>query len=540
MRLFSLLVIATLSGFVSLSYEILWFRVFSFADKGRPGVFGILLGAYLLGLACGAMASQRLVSLPREADGRRQTLSVAAALGASTVAAYLVIPATAWLAGVGYWELGYLLVAIAAALLGLVFPVLSHLGMGPDEAVGARLSYLYVASIVGSAAGSLVTGFVLTDVWSTTVIARALALAGIALAGGVALMAERQRRVLDHAADRRSRARVAGSIGVPVLAAVALLLSERALFDGLYERLLFKRDPARAPFAELEETRGGVVAILQDGMVFGGGVYDGFISTDLVHDRNGLVRAYALAALHPRPARVLVIGLATGAWTEVIRNLDGVEEITAVEINEGYLPIIARHAEVSGLLHDPRVKITIDDGRRWLSRNPDARFDAIVMNTTWHWRAHSTNLLSIEFLQLARRHLLPGGILYFNSTYSPDVMKTAATVFPSMMRVGSFLAVGDAPVTFDVMRWETMLRSLKRRQGGPVFEPADAFAMRSLDSLIAFPTSLYESPRRYGIEGRASLLRAVSTARVITDDNMVPEWRGTQPLYPPDERLIRR
>ena len=50
------------------------------------------------------------------------------------------------------------------------------------------------------------------------------------------------------------------------------------------------------------------------------------------------------------------------------------------------------------MLHDPKVDIVIDDGRRWLNPPPDERFDVIVMNTTWHWRAHITDLLSTEFM----------------------------------------------------------------------------------------------------------------------------------------------
>ncbi len=53
----------------------------------------------------------------------------------------------------------------------------------------------------------------------------------------------------------------------------------------------------------------------------------------------------------------------------------------------------------------------IDDGRRWLLGNPDRRFDAIVQNTTWHWRSHATNLLSAEYFELVATRLEPGGIL---------------------------------------------------------------------------------------------------------------------------------
>ena len=36
------LVVAAISGFIALSYEILWYRVSSFASLGLSGAFGLL------------------------------------------------------------------------------------------------------------------------------------------------------------------------------------------------------------------------------------------------------------------------------------------------------------------------------------------------------------------------------------------------------------------------------------------------------------------------------------------------------------------
>src|SRR5919109_1334015 len=113
------------------------------------------------------------------------------------------------------------------------------------------------------------------------------------------------------------------------------------------------------------------------------------ISTSLVNDRNMIVRAYGVGAIHPAPREVLMIGLATGAWAQVIANMPGVEKFTIVEINPGYLQLIAKYPQVSSLLRNPKVEIVIDDGRRWLARHPDRQFDVIVANVTFHFRAHA-------------------------------------------------------------------------------------------------------------------------------------------------------
>src|SRR5277367_3838040 len=46
--------VAGASGFIALSYEILWYRLYSFVSWGAPVTFGLLLAAYLFGIAYGS------------------------------------------------------------------------------------------------------------------------------------------------------------------------------------------------------------------------------------------------------------------------------------------------------------------------------------------------------------------------------------------------------------------------------------------------------------------------------------------------------
>ena len=521
------LVVVALSGFFSLSYEILWYRAFSFASGGAPWVFGRVLAVFLLGLAQGAFVSRTFVTASHSGDSAQQRRVVGMAVVAASVCAYLVIPGLAWLASHRAWPAGFLLVAAAAFVMGLVLPVVSHLGIAPDNAVGARLSYLYLASVLGSALGCLLTGFVFSDVWTLETISIVLALTGVGLGIALSVAAVRISTPSLGVAGAMRGVRTLAVITVVAIVAIGL---HRPLFANVYERLLYKDQASSRPsFAEVVETRGGVVAVTTDKVVYGGGIYDGMIETDLVRDENLLVRAYALAGMHPRPARILMIGLGTGAWAAALLQLPGVAHLTAVEINAGYLPIIARHAEVSGILSDPRVSIVIDDGRRWLAQNPNERFDAIVMNTTWYWRAHSTNLLSNEFMQLARRHLDDGGILYFNTTWSPDAMKTGMSAFPYGLRCVNFVALSDAPIQFDSARWDSFLRGLRRADGRLVFDVPSSASTARLDSLLAFGRSINGTSVSYGLERRSSVLQRVADAHIITDDNMRVEWRATSP-----------
>jgi spermidine synthase len=251
---------------------------------------------------------------------------------------------------------------------------------------------------------------------------------------------------------------IAPGIGLTLGLACFAIFGSAKLFDRVWERMYFKEKFADDDrFDYVVENKHGVIAVTVDGTVLGGGAYDGRISTSLVDDRNAIIRAYVIGAVHPHPKNVLMIGLASGGWAQVLVNHPEVEHVTAIEINDGYLEVISRHDQVKSLLQNPKFTPVIDDGRRWLQRNPDRKFDLIVMNTTWNWRAHSTNLLSSEFMELARKHLEPSGIFFFNTTSSPDAKKTALTIYPYGLRVYNFIAVSDSPMKLDKTRWNDLL-----------------------------------------------------------------------------------
>jgi spermidine synthase len=308
-------------------------------------------------------------------------------------------------------------------------------------------------------------------------------------------------------------------------AAAATWKGNDRAYDRIWEKLQFKDElTADFRFAEIVETKSGVITVAPSGEVYGGGAYDGIFNAGLRYDRNGIFRTYSLGAMRPEYHEALMVGLASGSWAQVVVNLPGVKKLTVVEINPGYLQIIARHPEAAWLLSDPRVEIVIDDGRRWIQRHPERRFDLVVMNTTWHWRAHITNLLSREYMELVKARLLPGGVFFYNTTSSEDAQLTGLTVFGHGMRVYNCMAVSDAPLPFDKDRWRALLTGF-RIQGEQVLDPDKEHDRERLEELLGLAATLDGEPTREGLEKKESLLAHFKDARVITDDNMVPEWR---------------
>jgi spermidine synthase len=308
------------------------------------------------------------------------------------------------------------------------------------------------------------------------------------------------------------------------LAALAL----PPLASGALERLTWKADASeRPPFTRVVENRSGIIAVDAGGTVFGHGMYDGRFNVDPVRDTNGIARAYALSLFHPAPREVLVIGLSSGSWAQVIASHPQVESVTIVEINPGYAGLVAAEPAVASVLANPRVRLVVDDGRRWLRANPGRRFDAIVSNTTYHFRSNASALLSTEFLALARDHLAPGGVLLYNTTGSARVQRTGCLAFPHGLRFSNQLVVSDAPLDLDARRWRRVLEAY-RIDGRPVLDPSRAEDRLALERLVSLAAPVRPAARTAAdapLEPCEAILARTAGREPVTDDNMGTEWR---------------
>ena len=508
---------AAFSGFAALSYEIIWYRVLAFGSGDTAAAFASLLGAYLLGLALGSrFIEQYSHHHPRENAPR----ILSALLFASAMVAFAVSPLSAWALGFtsldqigSSWpgSIILLLVCVGASLFGATFPLVAYVSVNPAARAGVSLSYLYAANIVGSTLGTLLVGYILMDYLSLYQISILLLLGGAFFAAAVF-------GVSAHPPLRRKK-----GFAIAAIAMLLTIVAARPLFSTLYDRLLFKNKYPALHFQRVVETRSGTIGVTPGGTVFGGGVYDGKFSVDLLHDGNIIIRPYGLSAFQAAPRHVLMIGLGSGSWAQVVANHPQVEELTIVEINPGYLKLIPEQPAVASLLRNPKVRIVIDDGRRWLSWNHTAKYDAIVMNTTFHWRNHTSNLLSVEFLQIARAHLNPGGVLFYNTTGSEDVMATALSVYPYVLRFVNCIAVSDSPVVFDRERWRANLLSYVI-DGKHVIDASDPTQMTRLEEIVGIPDDP-TGRTLVSFENDDQLRGRLQNRLIITDDNMGTEWR---------------
>lgn len=498
MKKFAVLsLLAAIAGYISLTQEMLWFRVVSYATGGSPVVFAQVLGAFLVGAALGSLLGDRIT---RKAERPLEVLGVALAAAAATY--YLMIPLSAWaftVKGPGM-ALVYVAVALTALFAGTVLPVVCQIAVSGayGDKVGMSMSWIYAANIVGSVLGPVLTGFVLLNHFSLTTLVLAATLATLVVAVAVS-------------------ARAPGRALAYVALGAAFVALHGPLYDALLEKFHFKHEyAANGRYKYLVENRHGIIAVHSTehrleghvtDVVYGGSIFDGTFNVDPLVDSNLIVRAYMARALHANPAKVLVIGLASGSWARVLLDDPRVRSMDVIEINPGYLELIARYPAQAAILSDPRVRIFVDDGRRWLYRHPEERFDFILMNTTFHWRDGSTNLLAREFLELSKAHMNPGGVIFYNSTASKDVKWTAANVYRHATEYLNFVAASDEPFAMPPSERLAHLRI-----------PEDTPEGRALLDRLA----TYQFP---DLKSEIGPLVADEGIQVITDDNLVTEFK---------------
>jgi predicted membrane-bound spermidine synthase len=497
-------------GFLSLSQEIVWVRLVSFAQGGRPQAFSLVLAAFLAGIALGAIGGRRLCrNSPDLLRAAGMVLFIAGAVDlailqlAPLILPYAPLPLT----------LLVFTIALTAGLKGLMFPIVHHLGAQGDAGrVGRSVSRIYLGNVMGSSLGPVVTGFWLLD---RVDVETALALIGfLAVALGVPAFACAMRRPgIAWLAPAAVLAFGAASVTRPP--AVVVPLADAWGMDQEQIRHVIQNKHGIIHALKPPRAQGGDIT-------FGGNAYDGRINVDLGINSNELDRAYLMAVMHPAPRRALVVGLSTGAWTRVIEGMPGIESVKVIEINPGYLDLIRRYPEVAPLLSNPRVSIEIDDGRRWLRAHPEERFDLFFQNTTWHWRAYTTQLLSADYLREVKAHLRPGGIMASNATSSLDTYRTALEVFKHVVRYKGFVYMSDSPLAKrpdaeQVLRASTL-------GGRPAFDEA----LFAGDGIAA---RLVHDPLQGAHEFIAGAGQRGSAA-IITDMNLLPEFaHGRPPLF---------
>jgi predicted membrane-bound spermidine synthase len=495
------------AGFLSLSQEMIWVRWVGFGHGGAAQSFSWVLVSFLVGIAVGALFGKWRCSVSQNLIFDAGFIFILAGLFDAVV---LYAAPFAMIFHPLSFGVQFVLVGLAAGIKGTLFPIVHQLGITSTVAnVGKSFSRVYGANIAGSTLGPLVTGFVLLNYFTAAQIYGAVALTSLAI-GFVLVWPWRATLTISQG-----------------LLASLLMIALAGLLIRAPDPVVRVANSAKSggKISAMVQNRQGIVHMINTqepgGLVtFGGNIYDGRTGFDMNINANRLDRAYFMATVHAAPKRVLVIGLSTGAWTKVILGMPGIEQVDVVEINPAYAQLMANDADLREVFGDPRLTMHWGDGRRWLRANPDKKYDLIVQNTTFHWRAYITLLASQDYFLEVKPHLLAGGIMGINTTDSPDIFYTAAKTFESSVRYENFVYVSNQPIQRRADA-QQVLQDCWVIIGGqkiPAFAPA-LFAPNRIGA------NLLNAPLEPAINYAAKLLGGKRNPEVITDLNLITEYR---------------
>ena len=139
-------------------------------------------------------------------------------------------------------------------------------------------------------------------------------------------------------------------------------------------------------------------------------------------------------------ALIICFGMGTSFRSALSWDLKttAVELVPSVKKSFGFY-----HADAAEVLRNPKGRIVIDDGRRYLKRTAE-KFDIIVIDPPPPVPAAGSSLLySEEFYETAKRHLKPGGIL--QAWLPPADLKTKRAIMRSVRESFPYLECFHSP-----------------------------------------------------------------------------------------------
>jgi spermidine synthase len=494
-------------GFLSLSQEILWIRLFGFANQSLPQAFSFVLVVYLFGIAVGAIIGNRAC---------RFSFNLWVVSGITLMVASVFDIIGPWIYAYSFQSkmqiaTGGFSIFLTAVLKAVIFPIAHHLGTAvEDNHIGRAISKVYVANIIGATLGPIVVGFVILN--DVTTQQGFIICAVCTFIVSMCCLNQVMKRSMQIA-------------GFAVVSVVIIFLITR---DPSW--LMKKVSEPVGRIKYMVENRHGIITIYKghhgDDIVFGGNVYDGRTNLDPRNMSNGLNRLLVLAAIHDKPRNVLMIGMSIGTWLKMVTGFPDIQNIDVIEINPGYLEAIKHYPKQESALSDPRVHLYMGDGRRYLRTHASNKYDLIIMNTTYYWRAYTTNLLSINFLKMLKQHMQPHAVLAYNMTGSYDAFKTATHVFSSAYLYQNFVIASDDDWRDRLHKTEaiTKLANLSL-DGKPLFLSGDKDLINSYLSvqLVTIKDIDDYYNKYYAAFGRH--------LEVVTDHNLITEYKYGKMLW---------
>ncbi len=459
------LLLAAASGFGTLGLQVLYTRALALTFHNSTYTFGSVVAIFLVSLALGSLIVARI----GHRWPPRRIAAQACALGAALVPFSIIV---LWsLTGLRYFTAGTHFASYIAGALALtaavVGPAVTAVGvllpltwLGVQSAPAARgriVGRLVALNTVSATLGSLLASFVLLPLlglWSSFAL---FSLGYLALSAWLL------------AKDARWRLRSAWSLAAIFVLLGSVVLRPHAGMSG-QTRLVERWETPYGWIDVVDDTRSGARLMRQN-------VH--YLHASTAEAWRQRRQAHVPLLLHPRPRKVLFLGLSTGITAGAALMHPEVEQLEVAEL----IPEVAEAARHfasynGGVLDDARATVHLNDARHHLRATPE-RFDVIVSDLFVPWLSHAGYLYTVEHFRVAREKLASGGL--FCLWIAPwqvgrreleIIADSFASVFPrvSLWRTSArrrdllALVGSETPIRLAGARLESRLARLRSRQ----------------------------------------------------------------------------
>ncbi|HYM00539.1 MAG TPA: fused MFS/spermidine synthase, partial [Blastocatellia bacterium] len=489
-RLAGIIVLAgfAISGFVALSYEVIWSRVLALIIGSSVYAFSIMLATFLIGLAVGSTASARIVDRLRRpvfAFAGIELLIGLASLGGAYLfneLPYAFIGLYRWLASssvsvllLARFAVASLVMIVPTLLLGTLFPLVVRIIHGqrgeasnletlrPSRTVGD----VYAVNTLGSIGGAFASGFLLIPgLGILTSLRFAIGLNFVVAAVVFAVCTRLSKAAAETAKQsgkkkrkKQRRKPMTALVWLPAAAAVLLVvwtgvvkppwdiaimssavyryapqviqMDHQQFFDYFSERgqgdTIFYKEGVTATVVVQRQSGGRVLKV--------NGKPDASTAGDLptqvlIGDLPLLVREQA--------DDCLVIGLGSGVTLGSVEQFP-VKHVTCVELEPAVIQASHCFDDLNNKpLDDPRLTLVVNDGRNFIGTTRQ-KYDVIVSEPSNPWLTGAASLFTLEYFQQGAQRLKDGGVfsqwLQIYEMAPQDVQSMIATfraVFPGV------------------------------------------------------------------------------------------------------------
>ena len=413
---------AGLSGFTALGAEVVWTRQLSLLFGASVYTFSLILAVFLGGLGAGSLAGSALA---------RRTTAPAALLGLIQILLAVAIGAGAWMIvnTLPLWQptkeflpwvrltpsyaLTFDALRCAAAMLpatllwGASFPL--TLAVAPRLRSGQartgdltrHVSRINAINTAGALAGTLALTLFGIPYLGSHGAQQLLVLVAAMTGVGVLWSIPSQRRIVPIGLAVIAAA-LATAIVPPVPGRLIAYGRSVSSWDSI-QRFLYLAEGATSSVAVTEHVGG------TRQFHIAGKVEASDLDVDMRLER---MLGHVPALVHPHPRSILIVGVGAGVTAGALSIHPEVERIVVCEI-EPMVPASARAyfgEENHHVFDDPRVELIFDDARHFLQTTQET-FDIITSDPIHPWVRGAATLYSLEYLQLVRDHLNPGGVV---------------------------------------------------------------------------------------------------------------------------------